>query len=148
MLPKRKMLPHETPFRVGRNSPYFITICAQRRGINQLCDNVVAHRLWESVLYRQSLGQWWPRLFLLMPDHLHMIVYFSTEVELKKTVTSWKRYTASQFGVSWQQGFFDHRIRDQKFLIQKMEYIRLNPVRAGLVESPEDWPFCWEVEVE
>ena len=40
----------------------------------------------------------------------------------------------------WQKGFFDHVIRSQEFYDQKWFYVRDNPVRAGLVQSAEDWP--------
>jgi REP element-mobilizing transposase RayT len=45
----------------------------------------------------------------------------------------------------WQAGFFDHLLRSQESPSQKWEYVRYNPVRAGLVEKPEDW--IWQGEV-
>jgi hypothetical protein len=75
-----------------------------------------------------------------------MLVDFSIDVGIQKTISSWKRYAAAKIGVEWQQGFFEHRIRNLDMLIQKREYIRLNPVRAGLAQLPEDWKYCWEME--
>jgi len=45
----------------------------------------------------------------------------------------------------WQKGFFDHVIRSQESLDQKWLYVRENSVRAGLVRSAEDWPYCWSI---
>ena len=43
----------------------------------------------------------------------------------------------------WQQSFYDHSIKDDRDLINHIEYIRNNPVKAGLVEQPEDYPFLF-----
>jgi hypothetical protein len=40
--------------------------------------------------------------------------------------------------------FFDHRVRSEESLEEKACYIRLNPVRAGLITCPDDWPYFWE----
>ena len=41
----------------------------------------------------------------------------------------------------WQEGCFDRLLRSDESLSDKWEYMRQNPVRAGLVANPEDWPF-------
>ncbi len=41
----------------------------------------------------------------------------------------------------WQRGYFDYRIRDEEDFRKRREYIHQNPVRAGLVQRPEDFPF-------
>ena len=62
---------------------------------------------------------------------------------MRDSVTNWKRYTANRFGVDWQRDFFDHRIRHDESLDAKADYIRMNPVRKGLCERPEDWEHVW-----
>jgi putative transposase len=42
-------------------------------------------------------------------------------------------------GELWQPRFFDRALRTVKEYNKKVEYIHLNPVRAGLVSRPEDW---------
>ena len=59
---------------------------------------------------------------------------------------AWKRYLARETGIEWQDGFFDHRIRNEDELREKAAYIRLNPVRAGLCNKPEDWPYTWNTK--
>ena len=46
-------------------------------------------------------------------------------------------------GEVWQRGFSEVRVYDQPSLSRHREYIYLNPVRAGLVESPEEFPYCY-----
>jgi len=46
--------------------------------------------------------------------------------------------------VMWQEGYFDHRLRADERGTQvsaKMNYIRQNPVAAGLCARAEDWPW-------
>ena len=45
----------------------------------------------------------------------------------------------------WQAEFFDHLIRSQDSYRQKWDYVRQNPVRAGLVKNPEDW--LWQGQI-
>ena len=45
----------------------------------------------------------------------------------------------------WERGLFDHLIRNAESYAQKWEYVRQNPVRAGLVERAEDWPYQGEI---
>ena len=44
-------------------------------------------------------------------------------------------------GDIWQQGFTDHRIRDEEDWVHHLEYIRMNPVRASLADAPASYPF-------
>jgi putative transposase len=45
----------------------------------------------------------------------------------------------------WQDGFHDHKFRTPESEARKWEYVCLNPVRAGLVKRPEEWPFGGEI---
>ncbi|HEX7517484.1 MAG TPA: hypothetical protein VF345_09380 [Chthoniobacterales bacterium] len=45
----------------------------------------------------------------------------------------------------WQKGFFDHVLRSGDSYAQKWEYVRDNPVRAGLAKAWRDWPFSGQV---
>ena len=45
----------------------------------------------------------------------------------------------------WQDGFHDHKFRTPESETRKWEYVSLNPVRAGLVKRPEEWPFGGEI---
>jgi len=48
-------------------------------------------------------------------------------------------------GKVWQDGRYDKLMRDEKEFDQAWEYIRQNPVKAGLSKTPEDYPFFWKI---
>ena len=45
----------------------------------------------------------------------------------------------------WQPGFFDHLLRSDEPYAEKWNYVRNNPVRAGLVSNADDWPYAGEI---
>jgi hypothetical protein len=45
----------------------------------------------------------------------------------------------------WQPGFFDHILRSDESYAEKWNYVRDNPVRAGLVKDADKWPYQGEV---
>jgi REP element-mobilizing transposase RayT len=90
--------------------------------------------------------------YVIMPDHLHVFVYLpETGCALVRWEGGLKRHlstvVASEFGVGsvWQRGFFDHVLRSGESYSEKWEYVRMNPVRAGLCARSEDWP--WQGEL-
>lgn len=85
-------------------------------------------------------------MFLLMPDHLHAMMAVPKGESLPAVVRMWKGYQTKKLSIIWQTGFFDHRLRSDESEEEKTDYIRRNPVRAGLVVKPEDWPYVWPRE--
>jgi REP element-mobilizing transposase RayT len=142
MKPTRKHLPHDVPNCIDpTQEAFFITINCQPRGTNHLAKPEIWEAILASVAFREQCGDWSWRLILAMPDHLHGIVIFSQQFQMQKAVANWKRWLATQKGIRWQDGFFDHRLRSLGSVEQKADYIRLNPVRAGLVEDPAQWSY-------
>jgi len=45
----------------------------------------------------------------------------------------------------WHEGFFDHILRSDESMAQEWEYIKENPVRAGLVTDSSDWSYQGEI---
>lgn len=85
-----------------------------------------------------------------MPDHVHLFCAPATfpAVELRVWVSYWKARSAKLSGLGrdlWQQNFWDTQMRRHESYGAKREYVRQNPVRAGLVGSPEIWPFQGEM---
>jgi len=143
-LPERKKMPHTVPPWVSDGTIYLITINCIPRERNQLALPAIMPTLDESFRFRQDAGQWWLHLVLLMPDHLHGLLTFSRNVSMRQVVSDWKRFATRHCGIQWQRDFFDHRIRDEASLDEKWHYIRNNPVRKGLVQTPDEWPFQWQ----
>ncbi|MEI6085019.1 MAG: transposase [Verrucomicrobiota bacterium] len=142
--PVRKDLPHAVPLSIRPDEAiFFITICCQAKSQNQLCLPEVAAQLLDSIKFRHAKGDWWVSIALLMPDHLHALVSFPSGKDMPSLVSLWKQYTAAKFGIKWQRDFFDHRLRSDESLRDKADYILNNPVRRGLVQKPENWPYVW-----
>jgi REP-associated tyrosine transposase len=92
---------------------------------------------------------------IVMPDHVHLLLtpmrdpagwpYAPpTILKLIKGVSA--RIVNKLLGSSgpvWQDESFDHVLRSEESFEEKLEYIRQNPVRAGLVRSVEEYPWLW-----
>ncbi len=125
---------------------FFVTLCALPRGVDSLCRPEVAPTLLAAVRAYHEREIWYARLAVLMPDHLHALLVFPPERRMRTVVAQWKSYTAKHTGVTWQRDFFDHRLRGDESLDLKVEYVRRNPVRAGLVARAEEWSWVFEAE--
>jgi putative transposase len=85
--------------------------------------------------------------YVVMPSHLHLLIrprgksIVRIMRDLKSTTgfAILRRRTAR--GPLWQARYFDHIIRRVHHFWQKAEYVHGNPVEAGLVKRPEDWPW-------
>jgi len=98
----------------------------------------------DSARFYEVKQRWHIMIFLLMPDHIHAILSLARDEALNKIVGQWKHFHTRTNGVRWQEGFFDHRLRDDERgeqLSAKLEYIRQNPVVKGLCAKAEDWPW-------
>ncbi len=128
---------------------FFVTICTlHRRKIPSLRTAEQALALYgvqATSEFNVALGR-----YVIMPDHLHFFVRGDQSFALGKWVKGLKRAILKAFPDEqecsfWQPGFFDHLLRSDESYAQKWEYVRQNPVRVGLVESPENWPYQGEI---
>ena len=148
MTANRKRLPHDVPLWVDPSkADYFITVCCKQRGKNQLAQPALANAILETVKHRNPQGIWYARLVLLMPDHVHLMLSFpGTQKRIQTIVSKWNEWTAKSLYINWHRDFFEHRLRKEESLREKADYILANPVRAGLVERIEDWPYVFIAE--
>ena len=100
-----------------------------------------AVRLLLALEFYRTKSHIFPRLAVIMPDHLHLIASIPESTDMTKTIRNWKRWTAKDTGIVWQDRFFDHRLRSDAEVAEKMQYVAMNPVRKGLCETADDWPF-------
>jgi REP element-mobilizing transposase RayT len=139
-LPNRKHLRHDVPLGLEDGSLFFITVNCAERGRAQLTPALASQNLLDAALFYHERRHWHIHLFLLMPDHWHAIMGFPRRETMEDLFRNWKRYTSRTFGIAWQDGFFDHRLRNDLEVVEKHHYIEHNPVRRGLCAKPEDWP--------
>jgi REP element-mobilizing transposase RayT len=90
--------------------------------------------------------------YVILPDHLHLFVQGGRNFVLGKWIKGLKRAVATALEAQgseliWQPGFFDHLLRNDESYAQKWEYVRENPVRAGLVAERDQWPHQGEIVV-
>jgi len=86
--------------------------------------------------------------YVIMPDHVHLFVRGSLDFSLRQWVRILKRAISKAISCApphWQEGFFDHLIRHRESYAEKWEYVRQNPVRAGLTANADEWP--WQGEI-
>ena len=90
--------------------------------------------------------------YVIMPDHVHLFVAFPRDgITLSSWVQSLHNVVGKkllQLGIHkphWQEGFFDHLLRSHESYAQKWEYVRMNPVRAKLCDTPGAWPYQGEI---
>lgn len=129
----------------GQATIVFLTVCTLNR-VRWLADRKVEDDL---IASWEAATTWLVGRYILMPDHLHLICSpVEEEVEIERWVTFWKRQFRRLHGDParrFQSSGFHHRLRKQESYDQRWDYIRANPVRAGLVARVEDWPFTGEL---
>ena len=86
--------------------------------------------------------------FVVMPDHFHLLITVDQNLSIEKAVQlvkgNFSFRAKRELGVNrelWQRGFSEERIRDRESFLAHRKYIGENPVRRGLVETPEDFPY-------
>ncbi len=137
----RKRLDHTTHFAGRFGAIYFITVCCDRRGSNQLCNEETSRTLFDTARIYHERGRWNLTLLLLMPDHWHGLVGVDGRDSLSQLIRDYKRITAKIAGIRWQRNFFDHRLRHDESLAAKFAYICQNPICAGLISGERNWPY-------
>ncbi|RMD66568.1 transposase [Candidatus Parcubacteria bacterium] len=95
--------------------------------------------------------------YCIMPNHVHLVITPLPVDESKEQyhplpdiIKSLKGFTARRAnailgrrGTFWQEEYYDHVVRNQEALERILQYVLYNPVKAGLVEKPEDWPWSY-----
>ena len=144
--------PPNKPRRLGKiyqsyDSPvYFVTFCTADR--KSLLANPAVHKSFQRYARKAqprgiAIGR-----YVIMPDHIHCFIRMAPQYTLGTTIRMMKRALSTALpepNPHWQSGFFDHLLRHSESYSEKWNYVVQNPVRAGLVEQPEDWPYQGEI---
>lgn len=116
-------------------------------GACHLSDPRIASIVEEALLF--SDGKKYRLLaWVVMPNHVHLLAEILQDHRLPDIIQRWKSFSARKANVLlkrrgqfWQPDYFDRYIRNDAHLSRATLYIHENPVKAGLVANPEDWPF-------
>jgi REP-associated tyrosine transposase len=88
--------------------------------------------------------------FVVMPDHVHILLTVGSEVSIERAMQLIKcgysyrlKRETGYAGEVWQHGFSEVRVEDRRSRQLHQEYIANNLVKAGLVESSEEFPYCF-----
>ncbi len=119
---------------------YFLTFCVAGR--QKVLANDRAFQAFEQAIGR--LTKWSVGAGILMPDHVHLLVApRNREEAVGNVAAAMKRWMRQELGAKWrwQGGSFDRLLRSDESAEEKWQYIRENPVRAGLVANWKEWPY-------
>ncbi len=142
---------------------HFITLVVNKR-MSVFLNSETARKAMQAVEFYQKNFSIKILGYVIMPDHIHLIVWPQDKKSLEEFVRDFKKYLAKeileQLTLSektklllgkpqkrnhrfqiWQKDYYDFNIYNQDILSEKLNYIHYNPVRKGLVENPEDYPY-------
>ena len=166
-LPARYCYRRRLPHLQKADAALFVTFCTGARLILADCarDLVLEHCLREGGLRpiadagARATPPPPPRIHLhavvVMPDHVHLLFsplrdgngYAFALVDILQCLKSATAHRINKLlhtsGPVWEEESFDHVLRSDESLQEKREYIRQNPVKAGLVAKPEDYRWLW-----
>ena len=148
-LPERKSPVHMPPVVAGNRAVIiYVTVCSDKR--KRIFDRKLAHSL--IVSSWKDAGTWLVGRYVIMPDHIHLFCApgGGNCPSLAQWVKYWKTLVSRLWAWPeeqpiWQKSFWDTQLRGGESYAGKWEYVRNNPVRAGLCKKPEDWP--WQGEI-
>ena len=141
--------PHASNLRKGRYSQpglyYFLT--ASIAGRRRIFTNW--HRamlVLDAIRWLHAADRFMVDAAVVMPDHLHLVGQLgeSTLAKVMHTLKSYSAHGLSVAGVEtpvWQKGYHDHGLRDDEDYRARVRYVLQNPLRAGLVQRVEDYPY-------
>jgi putative transposase len=122
---------------------FFVTfVTANRRRLFQVEAN--ANLLLDVLEQNRSKGRFQIHAFVLMPDHIHLLLTPAKEVSLEKAMQFIKGGFSfrlkSKLNV-WQEGYNEQRVKDATDFTAHRTYIESNPLRAHLATRASEYPF-------
>jgi putative transposase len=133
--------------RTSAGSTYFVTTKTwANRSLFQATET--AEIVLEVLLRHRAAGGYLLHDFVLMPDHLHLLLTPGQTVTLERAMQLIKGGSSYEIHKRlghrmevWQPGFHERTVRDARDFQEKADYIWANPVVAKLVEAAEQWPY-------
>ncbi|HJT80318.1 MAG TPA: hypothetical protein VJ719_03895 [Chthoniobacterales bacterium] len=142
--------PLHLPPIAGYDTPVivYVTVCTKNRK-KILADPTIHEWLRESWQVKPA---WLIGKYLIMPDHIH---FFCAPDQpdgppLEEWLKFWKSHAARHWphpnqAPVWQRDAWDTQLRRHESYDDARAYVEMNPVRAGLVDAAEAWPYQGEL---
>ena len=138
------------PDRIGRSSRTFFATTKTSQGRRLLQSDRNAGLMIDVLRSYVAAGRLRLHDFVIMPDHLHLLVTVGSDMTIERAIQLIKggfsyrlRKEFGYLGEVWQRGFSETRVEDRRSFLQHREYIRANPVKAGLAESAARFLHCF-----
>ncbi len=130
---------------------FFLTFTLRDRRVCDLTRKDIAPLIIDALFFLHE-NRYLLSDYTVMPDHVHVLLKPLRGEDgwfpLAKITHSIKSWTANRInaivrrrGQLWEEETFDHIVRNIGKLRQIKHYIWMNPVKKGLVERPELWPW-------
>ena len=158
-MPKRRVYDDE------RHAQFITFSCYKRR---KLLDHDRAKKIVIGTLGSQLATHYGLCIgFVIMPEHVHCLVWFDEPGHLSPFMNHWKDQTSlkiknlyqreltqywstiDETDPAWQARYYPFNVFTEKKLVEKLDYMHLNPVRRGLVSRAVDWKWSsarWYLE--
>ena len=142
-LPNRKSPAHPSPItRLNAPCILFVTVCSKVR--TPTFDNGAVEAALRAIWLLST--QWKVGQYVLMPDHIHF--FCAPKLASGERVQDWCQFWKSlasranpELAHCWLPGCWDTQMRSAEHYRIEERYMEQNPVRAGLVDSYDDWPY-------
>jgi len=121
---------------------FVTTVTVQRQPIFRR--EAAANLLIDTLAHYRNERKYLLHEFVIMPDHFHALLTPAPEISLERAMQFIKggfSFRLQHRGSVWQASFTNHRVRDFEDYEKHREYILLNPVRAKLAQSTQDYPY-------
>lgn len=125
---------------------YSLTFCTDRRR-PLFSDAAVVDLVMQQLLRSATEQKFSVIAYCFMPDHLHLLIEgTSDDSDARRFMKAFKQYSGYYYAqkhrdVLWQRYGFEHVLRDEEVTVVVARYILGNPVRAGLANTVEEYPF-------
>lgn len=147
---------------IEKGAVYYVTSVTYRR--KEIFSEVLPARfLLITIAYHRYILEFKLFGYVIMPDHFHFLIQPSEKYSLPQIMKFIKgnfarkynewygrrqliaAYKSAEKGILykpvWQEGYYETLMRDEKDVINRLNYMHNNPVRKGLVKSPDEYEF-------
>ena len=123
---------------------HFITFSCYRRlpYLNNNAARIVTETLIETLRQRHGFYLFG---YVLMPEHVHLLMSEPKRQPLSRTMNVLKTEISKKLKGErkqfWQRRYYDFNVLTHAKFVEKLRYMHRNPVKRGLVDTPEQWPW-------